>query len=76
MSRTRNCTKKRYDKLGADIALAEFARKSKRNSQQAQLREECRAYKCPLCGGWHVTSEPRRQHGELRPDDQDEEAAA
>lgn len=64
MSRTRNCTTRRYDKLGADIALAELARKSKRNSQQAQLRAECRAYKCPFCNGWHITSDPHPRDAE------------
>lgn len=54
------CRKKSYDWLGAQIALAEMARKAKRNSQQAQLREEHRAYRCPECGSWHVTSEPKR----------------
>lgn len=54
----RPCTKKRYDQLGAQIALANLDRRSKRNSQQAQFRAECRTYRCE-CGAWHVTSEPR-----------------
>jgi hypothetical protein len=66
MSRTRNCTKKRHDRLGAQIALADLQRKSKRNSQQAQLREEAHIYKCATCLGWHVSVHART----------DEEAAA
>ncbi|HEY8723421.1 MAG TPA: hypothetical protein VIL92_06130 [Gaiellaceae bacterium] len=64
MSRTRNCTKKRYDRLGAEIALADAVRKSKRNSQQAQLREESRIYRCAICAGHHLTSEPLRAKDE------------
>lgn len=52
------CSKKKYDRLGAQIAVAEMDRKSKRNSQQAQLRAECRTYSCDRCGHWHVTSDP------------------
>jgi hypothetical protein len=59
VSRTRNCTRKRYDRLGAQIALADLQRKSKRNSQQAQLREEAHIYRCALCDGWHVSVHAR-----------------
>lgn len=58
MSRARNCTKKRHDRLGAQIALADLQRKSKRNSQQAQLREEAHIYKCATCLAWHVSCQP------------------
>ena len=26
-------------------------------------RKECRAYLCPLCGSWHLTSAPLRKEG-------------
>ena len=55
MSRTRNCTRKRYDRLGAQIALADHERKSKRNSQQAQLHEGAHIFRCTLCDGWHLS---------------------
>lgn len=58
MSRT--CDKRRrYDRLGAQIALADLQRKSKRNSQQAQLREEAHIYRCATCDGWHVSTHAR-----------------
>lgn len=59
MSRSRNCTRKRYDRLGAQIALADLQRKSKRNSQQAQLREEAHIFRCALCDGWHLSTHAR-----------------
>lgn len=61
MSRARNCTKKRHDRLGAQIALADLQRKSKRNSQQAQLREEAHIYKCATCNAWHLALHPPEQ---------------
>ena len=31
-----------------------------RNNGRAQ-RQECRAYLCPICKGWHLTSKPERK---------------
>lgn len=55
------CKKKPFDWLGAQIALADMDRKSKRNSQQAQLRAELRAYRCTDCGRFHISSTPERE---------------
>ena len=48
---TTRCSKFRYrDKLGAQIALANTTMKRTGSYQ------ESRAYKCPACKGWHLTS--------------------
>lgn len=39
-----------YDKLDALIALAKLRRQDKPG------HTECRAYRCPKCKGWHLTS--------------------
>ena len=50
------CGKTRYtDELAAKLALADIAR-----PDRAREGDEKRAYKCPLCQGWHLTSQPRR----------------
>ena len=46
------CTKRRYDKVGAMIALAGTDFASNRNSK----RHECRMYFCDSCRAWHLTS--------------------
>ncbi len=48
----RRCgAKVRYpDRLGAVIAL------SKIHAQDRDGHDERRAYECPTCGGWHLTS--------------------
>lgn len=44
--------KRRYrDELGAKVALA---------SAQARDKGEKRAYRCPFCRGWHLTSQERK----------------
>ena len=44
------CAKVRYrDRIAALMALASTARGS-------SSRAEVRAYRCPDCGGWHLTS--------------------
>lgn len=53
------CAKVRYrDELGAKIALANTAAAA--NRQGDEKRQEQRAYRCPKCKGWHLTSEPKR----------------
>lgn len=50
------CTKRRCrDRLGALMALANTQR------SRSSRREECRAYHCPDCHGWHLTSKARRK---------------
>lgn len=44
----------------ADLALAGIDR-SRPN------RRESRVYPCPLCGGWHLTSQPFRAAGSASP---------
>ncbi len=49
--------KRRYrDRIGAQLALAVIRR---RDSRQ---RRETRAYPCPDCRGWHLTSRSQTQH--------------
>ena len=45
--------KRKYaDEVAARLALAEI------RGPRAEVRAEtpCRAYDCPFCGGWHLTS--------------------
>ena len=58
------CTKKGYDKIGAQIALASCQATGNKNKRQEQ-----RPYKCPQCSAWkrravyHLTSKPKRETG-------------
>ena len=53
------CRKIRYrDELGAQIALASTGRASR---GRARPKDEARAYRCPRCKGWHLTSKGRRR---------------
>lgn len=53
------CPKVRYrDELAAKIALASTAAQANRRSDEK--RQERRAYRCPRCKGWHLTSQPPR----------------
>lgn len=56
MAATKRCpAKKRYsDELGAKIALASTIGK------RGKRRNETRYYKCPVCRGWHLTSQPAK----------------
>lgn len=48
--------KTRYkDEIAAKLALATIRQKA------ATVHEEQRAYRCPFCRGWHLTSKPRRR---------------
>lgn len=50
------CQKVRYrDHLAAKIALASTFRPDK-----PARRNEVRAYRCPVCKGWHLTSKGKR----------------
>jgi len=47
------CTKQRYrDKVAATLALAKIERQDK----TSRPKTEARAYRCPKCHGWHLTS--------------------
>lgn len=50
---SRKCRKKRFDRLGAMLALAE--------AQRRPQRGETRIYYCDRCRAWHLTSQARRQ---------------
>ena len=52
------CAKKRYRRR-AD-AVCEL-RRTRRKKEELGLgrRNECRAYRCPLCFAWHLTSSER-----------------
>ena len=48
-----NKKKVRYrDELAARMALAKTRSPARRNSS----RDEASVYRCPSCGGWHLTS--------------------
>lgn len=50
-----NCPKARYPtRVVALLAL------SKIQGKKDSRREETRAYKCPDCGGWHLSSKAKR----------------
>ena len=44
--------RKFYTEQAAKTALIQ----SSKNKDRRHLRRECRYYKCPDCGGWHLTS--------------------
>lgn len=45
--------KKRYrDEIAAKLAMATYRNKDRSTSPKL----ECRAYRCPECHGWHLTS--------------------
>lgn len=49
------CRKVRYrDRISAQLALATLQRQDKHD------HTERRAYRCPRCRGWHLTSQRRR----------------
>lgn len=55
------CAKVRYpDKLGAKIALASTQASEAQHRKQVSRRAEVRAYRCPDCKGWHLTSRKER----------------
>lgn len=57
----KKCTKRRYrTELDAKIALASTARKAATGRKQHDNRDECRTYRCPVCKGWHLTSQAVR----------------
>ena len=50
----RACTKRRYrDEQAAELALARIA-----DAGDARDKTPQRAYRCPRCRGWHLTSWP------------------
>ena len=51
---TRRCRKHRYpDSTSARLALATIIRKDRTD----RPKTEARAYRCPRCRGWHLTSQ-------------------
>lgn len=53
MSRGKKCHKKPYrDRIGALMALADIDRRGNPNRPKAERR----AYRCPRCSRWHLTS--------------------
>ena len=58
--RSRPCLKVRYPgRLDALIALAFVG--NRRHARRP--KDEVRAYKCPRCHGWHLTSQAEHPHG-------------
>ena len=54
------CTKRRFrDRIAALLAIESHGR------QKPRHKDTVRAYRCPDCKGWHLTSQPtwRRKHG-------------
>lgn len=49
------CAKRRYrSEIDAMIALSNAG-----NSHDGRAKTEVRCYRCPKCGGWHLTSKAR-----------------
>lgn len=56
--KVRTCTKRRYkDRIAALLALENTGRKRHTGRQ----KDERRAYRCPDCCGWHLTSKDERR---------------
>lgn len=54
------CAKVRYrTEIDAKIALSRAETTGARRSDEK--RKEARAYRCPRCNGWHLTSQARRK---------------
>ena len=54
--------KSRWPDKQAAIAVLHQAKASRTRSEESGTktkRQECRAYKCPFCAGWHTTSKPQ-----------------
>jgi len=57
MAVRQRCKKWRYrDRIAAELELAKIQRKDKPN----RPKTEKRAYPCPNCKGWHLTSQEAR----------------
>ena len=53
MTAKQRCRKLRHrDRIGALFALA----RTQRQDRSYRLKSERRAYRCPDCKGWHLTS--------------------
>lgn len=50
---TKHCNKKKYDKIGAMIALASCQKSGRFGNSK---RNECRLYYCDICKSYHLTS--------------------
>ena len=56
--KSKKCGKTRFrDEISAKIAMSKIAVKS------TELKIPTRAYRCPLCSGWHLTSQELRESG-------------
>ena len=52
------CSKVRYrDRIAALVVLAKITH----NDSTGRAKTERRAYKCPRCHGWHLTSQGTRR---------------
>jgi hypothetical protein len=51
------CQKVKFDEIGARMAIVDAVLKANRGNRK---RRECRCYRCPKCGAWHLTSRGRR----------------
>lgn len=52
------CSKYRYrSEIGAKLALANI----RHTDSSRRPKQEQRAYRCPACHGWHLTSNPLRK---------------
>lgn len=50
--------KVRYrDQIGAELALMRIRRKAERKKRE---RTPVRVYECPVCKGWHTTSQEQK----------------
>ena len=59
-----DCGKVRYrDRIAALMALMS----TKRKQATGRAKDEMRAYRCPLCMGWHLTSQQKRQTRKEKP---------
>ncbi len=56
--KSKKCGKTRFrDEIAAKIAMSKIEVKS------TELKIPTRAYRCPLCSGWHLTSQELRERG-------------
>jgi hypothetical protein len=52
------CSKRKYDKIGAMLAIAKIQNKGNYN------RHECRYYFCNKCKAYHLTSQEKKKQND------------
>lgn len=66
------CSKIKYDKLGTQIELKRINTHLRKYRRKNIQRHEMRAYYCPQCNAWHLTSKEERTEEEIQLENQED----